>query len=279
MKNKFLLMSALLTLSAMQMDSLNAQEKNEPSKVINSRNYSVYSDDNETQINYSEDGHKYKIKLDGSKIMEILVDGKKIPESDFAKYELTVKKILEQMEADRAQAELDRKQAEKDREQAGKDRVQAQKDREQAEGDRKRAEKDREQANKDRAQSERDRERADEDRKQADKDREEAKLNRAQAEKDRAQAELDRKQAEVDRKLAEEDRKLFRELISDLIDEKTIADEDALKSLVLDDTEFTVNGTKLSESMHAKYKAKYLKGRHTKITYKSSGNVRGLSFN
>jgi hypothetical protein len=266
------LISSLLVLSAMQVNSLNAQQKNEPAKATSRSSYSATTEDGETQINYSEDGHRYKIKLEGSKIIEIQVDGKKVPESDFAKYEPAVKKILEQMEKDRQQAEKDREQAEKDREQAQKDRARA-------EEDRKQAEKDRAQANKDREQSQKDRERSEEDRKQAEKDREQAQVSRGQAEKDRAQAELDRKQAEVDRKLAEEDRKLFKALIDDAITEKLINDEDDLKSLVLDDTEFTVNGTKQPESLHSKYKAKYLKGRHTKISYRNSGNVRGMSFN
>jgi len=211
----------------------------------------------QSTINYSEDGHRYRMRLNESKLQELYVDDKKIEPGDFDKYEPLVKRILVRLEKDRKQAEKDRAQAEKDRAQAEKDREQAEKDRAQAEQDRVQSDKDRQQAEKDRAQSELDRAQSDKDREQAEKDRAEsdkyreqaekdrgqaqkdlaqvekdgvqaekdrvqAGLDRVQAEKDRAQAGLDRVQAEKDRQTAEIDRKQAeadRKMINGLVDE------------------------------------------------------------
>jgi hypothetical protein len=216
------------------------------------------SGDDESFINMTEDGHSYKIRLKRNTVIEMEVDGKKIPESDFNKYDALVKRILKQMEEDRKQAELDRKQAEKDREQAGKDRAQAELDRKQAEKDRETASEDRKQAEKDRAQADKDRLRSEEDRKQAEKDRVQAELDRKQAEKDRAQAEIDRKQAE-------EDRKLYEQMITELISEKLLESRGVLSSLTLDNKEFTINGVKQPDAVQQKYAAKYLKGKNSSM--------------
>jgi hypothetical protein len=61
----------------------------------------------EMQIDYVEDGHRYKIRFNGAKIAEMYIDDKRIPKTDFAKYESTVKKIREQIENDQQQAEKD----------------------------------------------------------------------------------------------------------------------------------------------------------------------------
>src|SRR5688500_11788780 len=246
MKIKFLLASVLVIASALQSSNVNAQQKNEKQKNDGGTSLNVMTDmpdgADETLINYTEDGHRYKIKLSGSKVIEMFVDDKKVAEEDYAKYDSLVKKILVQIEKDRKQAEEDRKQAEKDRQQADKDR---------------------EQANEDRKQAGKDRERADQDRKQAEKDRE--------------QAEKNRKQAEVDRKRAEEDRKLLNEMIDEVVKEKLVENKEALKSLVLDDNEFIVNGIKQPDNLHSKFKAKYLKSSRRRINYKNSVEFRGIS--
>jgi len=274
MKIKFLLASVLVIASALQSSNVNAQQKNEKQKNDGGTSLNVMTDmpdgSGETLINYTEDGHRYKIKLSGSKVIEMFVDDKKVAEEDYAKYDSLVKKILVQIEKDRKQAEEDRKQAEKDRQQADKDREQANEDRKQAGKDRERADQDRKQAEKDREQAEKNRQQADQDQERAEKDRE-------QAGKDREQAEKDRKQAEVDRKRAEEDRKLLNEMIDEVVKEKLVENKEALKSLVLDDNEFIVNGIKQPDNLHSKFKAKYLKSSRRRINYKNSVEFRGIS--
>ena len=267
MKSKFLFELVLVIALVLQAGSINAQEKTEKQQIEGRTSLNVMSDSpdgsGETLINYSEYGHRYKIRLSGSKIIEMFVDETKIAEQDYTKYDSLVKKLLAQIEKDRKQAEEDRKQAAKDRQQAGKDREQANEDRKQAEKDRERAEQDRQQAEKNRQQADEDRERAEQDREQAGKDRE--------------QAEKDRQQAQIDRKTAEEDRKLFNEMMDEIVKEKLVENKEALKSLVLDENEFTVNGIKQSGNLHSKFKAKYLKTSSSRINYRNAGQFRRIT--
>jgi len=180
----------------------------------------------QTLITY-RNGPLYIMTLENEKLVDLYVNGRKIPADSFAVYNHLVEKILVQMKKDREQARLDRIQAEKDRAQAEIDRQQADKDRQQAVRDRAQAGKDREQADKDRVQAikdrgqaERDRQqalqdagraredskRSEQDRGQAGNDREQALKDATQAEKDRQQAILDRAQADRDREQAVRDR-------------------------------------------------------------------------
>ncbi|PWU01252.1 MAG: hypothetical protein C5B52_07590 [Bacteroidetes bacterium] len=219
----------------------------------------------ESEIDYrDEGGHKYHMYLKNDVVTDLTVDGKKIDEKDYPKYEGTIKKIKEQIRKDREQAEVDRKQAIKDQEEAEADRVEADKDREQAEADRREANEQREHAREDMRQAEDDRRQAQQDRKQAELDREEALK--------------DRQQAEVDRKLAEEDRKVFKSIVADLISEKIISSEDKLFNLKLTDTELTVNGVKKSNTLHQKFKTKYLNGKHKQVMYYSNNRESGMSY-
>jgi chromosome segregation ATPase len=256
MKNKFFVFAFVVMCTLITVPSIAQKpEKNSGTRISSSNN-------DDSFINMTEDGHSYKIRLNGTTVREMEIDGKKIPESEFNKYDALIKKILKQMEEDRKQAESDRKQAEKDREQADKDRAQAELDRKQAEKDRVQADEDRKQAELDRVQADKDRLSAEEDRKQAEKDRAQAELDRKQAEKDRAQAEIDRKLAEEDRKLAEEDRKLYEQIVTEVISEKLVESRSALTSISLDSKEFTINGVKQPDAMHQKFAAKYLKDKN-----------------
>lgn len=293
MKAKLVLATAFAVALGLHCSTANAQQKGESQS-----HETFYSD--ESIVNHIENGHRYTIRLEKKKIVQLSIDGKEVPPAEYSKYDAMVKKILEQVEKDRAQAEKDRAQAEKDREraemdraQADKNRVQAEKDREQAEKDREEAVKHREQAEKDRAQSQIDRDRAAKDRVQAEKDREQAEKDRAnaekdrlqadkdrvRAEKDREQAEKDRAQAEIDRKKAEEDRKLVEAMLDEVVAEKLVENRDALKSLSLDDKELVVNDVKQSDAMHSRFKAKYLKPGQNRIRYSNGTNFRGISIN
>ncbi|RYE57477.1 MAG: hypothetical protein EOP48_05710 [Sphingobacteriales bacterium] len=278
MKSNLLFAASIVMAAALYVAPVKAQEKREKQQRISVfTSVSPGSLSEGTVMEYSEDGHDYKVKLNDTKIIEIYRDGTKVPEAEFSKYEPSIKKILEQLEKDRKQAELDRAQAAKDRARAEQDRELAEKHREQANRDRERAEVDRKEADVRRGEAAKDRERADRDRVLAEKDRAQATIAREHAEKDREQANRDRKQAEVDRKLAEEDRAMVEQLLEDLVAEKLIEDKDALKSLQLNDSELSINGVKQSDALHSKLKTKYLKGRHKKINFTRSGEFRGIS--
>ncbi|WP_369330911.1 hypothetical protein [Danxiaibacter flavus] len=221
------------------------------------------TDDAIEHVTTYRNGSLYKIELKNEKITELVIDGKKIPEQDFPKYEPMVKKILDQVKRDREQAEKDRSRAEVDRQQADKDRHQADLDRAQAENDRERAEKDRELAELDMQKAARDREQAEQD--------------RVRAEEDRKQADHDRAQAEIDRKHAEEDRKLLAAITNDLISEKVIATKEDLHSLQFSSDGLIVNDKRQPAELFQKLKAKYLKKPGVKINFYNSGNTRQFS--
>ena len=274
MKTK--VMAAGLAALAIALLSLNthAQTKTNPSKGTKTTQLkkddqsflTIESDPNDDAIEHIttyRNGSLYKIELKNEKITELTIDGKKIPEQEFSKYESMVKKILDQVKRDREMAEKDRAKAELDRQQADKDRHQADIDRAQAEKDRERAEKDREMAELDMQKAERDREQAEQD--------------RMRAEEDRKQAYQDRARAETDRKHAEEDRKLLESLTNDLISEKVIASKNELHSLQFSSESLIVNGKELPVELFKKLKAKYLKKPGIKLNFLSDGNSRQLS--
>lgn len=289
MKSKNLIAIVAFIVATASLNPLQAQR--EKSTLKGSLN--VMNNSGERSVDYSEDGHRYKMKLSGSKITEMSVDGKEIPADGFSKYDGLVKTIITQIEKDEAQAREDRAQAKLDRDQAMKDRAQADKDREQALKDRAQADKDREQAlkdrekalkdrdqelkdragvAKDRAQSDKDRERTIKDREQADRDRELAKKDRAQAEKDREQAAKDRKQAEEDRKYVEG-------LLNEIVQEKLVESREALTSMELDETKLTINGKEQSEAVHKRFRTKFLNEKHHRINFKRSNESTTISVN
>lgn len=262
MKRKFLSAPALLIALVLFNNATQAQVKSESSKgdLPKTINISSINSDgsDKTEMNYTEDGRRYKVHLKGSRTVEMYIDDKKIPESDFAKYEPGIRKILEQIEEDRKQADIDRAEAEKHRQLANKQREEVNKMREEAQ-------RDREEAEKHRVQADRDRERANDERKQADRERERANQHREQAEKDRARAEVDRKQMEA----------MFDELVND----KLITDRESLTSLELDETKLVVNGKEQPGSIHQRYKQKYLKESHRRLQFRSSGVNRTMTVN
>ncbi len=269
-------MAASLAALAIALLSLNAQaqtktntSKGTKTTQLNSNDKSfltIESDPNDDAVEHittNRNGSLYKIELKNEKITDLTIDGKKIPEQEYSKYEPMVKKILDQVKRDREQADKDRARAEVDRQQADKDRHQADLDRAQADKDRERAEKDREQAELDMQKAARDREQAQQDRMRADEDRK--------------QADHDRAQAEIDRKHAEEDRKLLEALTNDLISEKVISSKNDLRSLQFSSESLIVNGKQQTAELFQKLKAKYLKKPGVKINFSRDGNSRQFS--
>lgn len=297
MKNKMLVIKGLLCAMAISMTVAQAQN-NPPARISTTRTHTsdynwlnVQSDstgDPTKLITLHKSNEVYKIKVTNEKIVEMYIDDKKVPESDFAKHASMVKEILEQVKRDEEQAARDREQAERDRRQADKDRQQAEKDRQQADRDRERADQDRvqanqhrEQAERDRAQSQRDREQADKDRAQAERDRQRADQDRVQAgrdreqaERDRRQADKDRAQAEIDRKQAEEDRKKMAAFFEDLVKENIVGSKEEVRVAELTDESFIVNDKKQPDAIHRKFKSKYLSGSGSRLRYTSQNGNR-----
>jgi len=244
-------------------------------------------------VAYKDAYKKYNFIIIGDKLTEMYVNGHQVPADSFYLYNDLVAKVKKQIIADRAQALEDMKQAERDREQAERDRQQAVKDQEQAGRDREQAERDRQQAEQDRQQvvrdqaqagedskqADRDRGQAVKDRQQAEEDRKQADLDRQQAVKDRAQAEEDRKQAELDRKQAEEDRKLLKALVTEIVADGIVPNENSIRHIDLNDDELIVNGNLQSAELFKKYKAKFIKKPGYSLHYNNTPTNHGLSIN
>jgi hypothetical protein len=215
----------------------------------------------------------YNMVLNDGKIASLYVNGKQVPADSFYVYDWLVKKLKAQIEQDKAQAVEDRKQAERDAQQAVRDQEQAVRDKEQAERDAEQAVKekhqseldaqqaarDKHQAEKDAEQAVRDKEQAERDAQQAARDREQAGRDREQAGRDREQAGRDVEQAKRDKIQAEEDRVLMKSLKAEVVKEGLAPDEKSVKSLILDESVFYVNGKKQSDELQQKFKTKFIK--------------------
>jgi hypothetical protein len=225
----------------------------------------------QTVITYREK-QAYAIRTVDDKIVELSVNGRKIPSDSFYVYDAMVRRIEVQIRQDRLQAEQDSKQAVKDEEQARRDEEQARSDERQAEQDAQAAARDAEQAARDQVQSmkedvaqatrdaeeaKRDAEESKRDAEQAKRDAEEARLDAIQARRDEAQAVKDRAQARIDAKHAAEDQAKIKSLISELIKEGVVPDEKSLYSLEVSDTDLIVNGKKQTEEMRKRLCAQF----------------------
>lgn len=285
------------------VDDVQAQTKTQEKQRISSVN--IIGDGTTTEPQEmtirEANGKTYVLKRVDGKVKEMSIDGQKVPESEFGNYAEMVNKIdaeikadMEQAERDREQAQLDREQAERDRAQAELDREQAERDRENAKLDMEQAERDREQAKLDVEQAKRDVEQAARDREQAEKDRaqsafdaaqatldreqatrdvEQATRDREQAGRDREQAARDREQAARDREQAQKDREMMESMIAEMIKDGLILDKKGLSSLKLNEKTFEVNGKKLSDDLHRKYKGKYAKELNYEIRYNNGNKI------
>ncbi|HEY4209282.1 MAG TPA: hypothetical protein VGM31_20800 [Puia sp.] len=225
----------------------------------------------------------YNMIISQGRLTSLYVNGKLIPAESLSGYDYLAKTIVDQMRRDSLQAIRDREQAGRDMEQAGRDREQAKRDEEQSLRDKKQAEReaidarseaDRERtgADQDREQDVRDKKQAMRDDEQAVRDKKQAMRDGEQAIRDKKQAELDMQQAVRDKKQMEEDRALVESLKADVVKEGLAPDEKSIASLILNDSEFLVNGKKQSDEMQQKFKAKYIRRKgfgfyiHGKVT-------------
>lgn len=302
MKKTILRGAAIAAIGSMGLTVAHAQTQPAKPQKPSNHSYTVYSSRSflnaeedssmnppQTVITYKNDA-LYHIRMVDDKVIDLSIDGRKIPADSFYVYENLTRKLATQIKADKAQAKLDKEQAEKDQlqarrdqEQAEKDEIQAKKDQMQADEDRQQAKRDAEQAERDKLEAEKDHEgameakqQAEQDRQQADRDRAQADRDRAQADRDREQSERDRKQAvedriqaAKDRKQAAEDRAMTERLINEVIKEGLVPDRKSLRSLTLDEDGFIINGRQQSEELHKKFREKFLPKAKSVISFRN----------
>ncbi|MET0465456.1 MAG: hypothetical protein ABW007_20015 [Chitinophagaceae bacterium] len=277
MKHQSLIIAALALALTVHNTDVHAQNKQTEVQ-------SVYSYNGKTTINATEDGQKFEIEMEGKKIVQLHVDGKKIREEDFSKYESTIKKIEERIEKERAKAEKARAEAAIHREEAEKHRAEAEVHRKEASAAREAAEKDRNRAAVQRQEAETQRRQAEQHRTHAERQREEAQAQRAVADRHRAEAEVHRNEAEkhraeaeVHRAAAAEERRKFDTMIDELVTDKLIPSRKELRSVVFDNNELLINDVKQPDAVYKKYKEKYLKNTTGRITFRNDDGSRTIS--
>jgi len=244
MKKKIFNRALLCFAATLLLTSGNAQKKEQAAKknpsnaeVTIKTEGNIVTDGN--IVNYKEGDHNYSFIIKGDKITDLYVDNKKIPDSDYPKYKSAINTILLQIKKDKEQAQLDMMQANQYQKQAKLDMEEAQLSKQKAE-----------------------------------QDMQQAKIEKQKAEQNQQIAMKDMEKAKLDKLTAEEDQKLLNSLLGEIVNEKIVSNEDAISSIILNSSEFIVNGIKQSNSLHQKFKTKYLKDSNSQLNFQNTNNSR-----
>ena len=269
---KTTLKSALLIGALILSTAALAQQKTKKKTVYNNYGNNTYTFNNtggvlHEYIQTDWKGDQYEMKLVNDKPTLLIVNGEKIAPADYGKYSNVIGEIRAQIKRDREQAKRDQAQARIDQEQAKRDQEQARRDQEQAG-------RDQEEARHEQAQAERDQVQAGKDQEQAKRDQEQAGRDQEQAKRDQEQAKRDQVQAKYDQEQAKEDQRQLKLMISDMVSDGIIPNEDALHSLRMNADEMIVNGKKMSDNVFNKYKERYPRFAHG---HSEGGNFNGMS--
>src|ERR1700748_922858 len=223
----------------------------------------------------------YSLRIENDKVVELSIDGRRIPPDSFSVYDPAIRKLREQAAKDMQQAVLDKEQAEKDMRQVLLDKVQADKDKLSAEQDKLYAERDKVLAEHNKELAELEALHAQKEAAGMEQDiakirqeesQTQGELQRAQREMERAkldlqQAMLDRERAQRDRKLAMEDMEIVQRVIHEAVKDGLAPDENSIESITLNHEEFLINGKKQPEAIHKKYVTAFIVKPGYKVLY------------
>jgi hypothetical protein len=206
------------------------------------------------------DSSHYSIRIEKDKVVELSVDGRKIPADSFYVYDSVIRKLKAKAEKDRIGADRDKEKADREKVQADLEVLKLQK--EEAE-----AKALQQMSNSDRLKMEQDMLRAKEQAEQAEMDIRRAQQDMQQSKRDLEQAMLEREKAERDRKLAAEDKEVTQRMIGEMVKDGLVPDEQSIVSITLNQDEFLLNGKKQPEAVHKKYATRFLVKPGYKISY------------
>jgi colicin import membrane protein len=233
---------------------------------INHRSFDyVNSDDgNRTEKVQTEyKGKVYFLKLVNDKMVELTVDGEKIPEAEWNKYSDGVASIREEM---RLQRERNKEQAKRNAEQAVRNEQQAKLNAEQRVRNDEQAKRNQEQARQNEIQNQknaeqvvRNQEQAKLNAEQAKRNEQQDKLNAEQAVRNKEQAERNAVQAKKNEEQARANEQMMKEITEDLVSDKIIPDTNSLKEIRINEFGMSVNGVRQPDEVFKKYRKIFMK--------------------
>lgn len=268
-------------------DPISTQQQSVKDTVPTEENYRGHHNGT---ISTTRDGKRYEVYLRNDEIIALYIDDKRIPDDKIGDYKQSVGQIIKEEEdraaAAREEARHARREAEVARREAEEARSHAERERREANEGRERAERNEHEARERRENEERNVDRIrehremQENRENAERSRRDAEEARREADRARERTEFSRERAEEARHRAEEARRenerMVKEMVSDLKDQGLIKDDKELSFSISSD-ELIVNGKKQPESVHAKFKEKYIKEPSTKISYSHKDNHTSFS--
>lgn len=226
--------------------------------------------------------HYFKIVNVFDKPSEVYMDNRLLAGDELTKYNAIIERIKTSVkdddeEREMRQMERDRRQAQRDERQAEHDREQHQRDREQQVRDRAQQRRDMEHQRQDRIQQQRDHEQQQRDRIQ---EQQEQRQERMQEQRDRIQEQQDQRQEQQERmqeqrdgdcrscdgdyvyneqaqrEQSAEDRAMLKKGIQVLVEEHIIGESQNLRSLVLTDSDVSVNGVRQPQNIYQQIRSR-----------------------
>ncbi|CAN5373126.1 hypothetical protein BH11BAC3_BH11BAC3_15630 [soil metagenome] len=253
--------------------------------TIPGENLNTKSSDKETIVK-NVDGKKYKVITEDDKVAEVYVDDKKVASSDMLQYKAMVEKLVAEVIHDRMLSKEDMEMAETEMHLSKKELAEMEKDIRDAKLEIEQAHKD---ALKDIEAAKEEIELASRDvaftdaqkkevaealemaKSQVAKEITQAKLQIEQAKLQIAQSQEDMKTAKIAIEKSQKEiavsKKMQEDIVSDFISQQLIKSKSDLSSYQLSNEELIINGVKQPAAVHKKFKEKYVKDKHWKMSY------------
>ncbi|MEO6232933.1 MAG: M56 family metallopeptidase [Ferruginibacter sp.] len=249
---------------------------------VNSNNQSTTKE----TITKNVDGKKYKVVTDDDKVAEVYVDDKKVAAADMVQYSAIVEKLVAEAMHDRMLSKEDMENVEIEMHLSKKEIAEMEKDIREAKLEIEQAHKD---AIKDIEAAQKEIELANHDvaftdaqkkevaealelaKVQVAKEINQAKNQIEQAKLQIAQSQEDMKAAKIAIEKSQKEiavsKKMQEDIVTDFISQQLIKDKDDLSSYQLSNDELIINGVKQPAVVHKKFKEKYVKDKHWKMSY------------
>ena len=269
-----------LWLAAILLTSIcaQAQTKTTPKTAYQIENHTMY-----TRI-YNEGGKRieeikteyddkiYKMEMVDEKLTSLYVDGEKIPEADWSKYDDVIRHIRQEI---KEQIKRNEEQAKRNAEQAVRNQAQAERNEEQAKRNAEQNIHNQEQAKRNEEQARLNELQVKKNQDQAIRNQEQDKRNAEQAVRNEEQARRNELQAKKNEEQAKANEKMIKDITDDLVADKIIPDTNSLHEMRLSEFGMSVNGVKQPEEVFKKYKEKYRRNSGGTFMYSRDGVIQG----